>query len=74
MKRHGIGNQGRIKHIYYFTTVSALVSTYEEMTNCKESDWKLFRVKLLNKKAITLDDLSGFSPELQDEIKKIKES
>ena len=107
---------------------------YENMTNCKESDWKLFRVKivewqerymdkvnkklikllsdeklppsekfgkaeklifsekksagvivemsrsmfkinllkLLNEKAITMDDLADFSPELQEEIKKVK--
>ncbi len=88
------------------------------MDNCKESDWKLFRVKivewqerymdklnhklakllldeeqsagviiemkrsmlklnllsLLKEKAITLEDLKVFSPELQDEIKRIWES
>ena len=63
------------------------------MTNCKESDWKLFRekksagvivemsrsmfkinlLKLLNEKGITLEDLADFSPELQEEIKKIRE-
>ena len=109
---------------------------YEDMTNCKESDWKLFRVKnvewqeryidkvnkklikllsdeklppsekfwkaeklifrekksagvivemsrsmfkinllkLLNEKVITLEELADFSPELQEEIKKIRES
>ena len=106
------------------------------MTNCKESDWKLFRVKivewqeryidkvnkklikllsdekllpsekfwkveklifrekksagvivemsrimfkinllkLLNEKAVTMEDLVDFSPELQEEIKNIKEA
>ena len=31
-------------------------------------------LKLLNEKAITLEDLADFSPELQEEIKKIKEA
>ena len=34
---------------------------------------KLNLLKLLKEKAITLEDLSDFSPELQDEIKKIWE-
>ena len=38
------------------------------------SMFKINLLKLLNEKAITLDDLAEFSPELQEEIKKVKES
>ena len=39
----------------------------------RRSMFKINLVRLLNEKAITLEDLSDFSPELQEEIKKIKE-
>ena len=35
--------------------------------------FKINLLKLLNEKAITLEDLADFSPELQEEIKKVKE-
>ena len=39
----------------------------------KRSMFKLNLLSLLREKAITLEDLKGFSPELQDEIKKLDE-
>ena len=36
--------------------------------------FKIKLLRLLNEKAITLDDLADFSPELQEEIKNIKEA
>lgn len=38
------------------------------------SMFKINLLKLLNEKAITMEDLVDFSPELQEEIKKIRES
>ena len=38
------------------------------------SMFKMNLLRLLNEKAITLEDLSDFSPELQEEIKKVKEA
>ena len=35
--------------------------------------FKINLIKLLNEKAITMDDLADFSPELQEEIKTVKE-
>ena len=40
----------------------------------KRSMFKLNLLSLLREKAITLEDLKEFSPELQDEIKRIWES
>ena len=37
------------------------------------SMFKITLLKLLNEKAITLEDLAEFSPELQEEIKKLQE-
>ena len=37
------------------------------------SRFKINLIKLLNEKAITMDDLADFSPELQEEIKTVKE-
>lgn len=37
------------------------------------SMFKINLLKLLNEKAITMEDLVDFSPELQEEIKKIRE-
>jgi hypothetical protein len=36
--------------------------------------FKINLLRLLNEKAITMEDLAEFSPELQEEIKKIRES
>ncbi len=40
----------------------------------KRSTFKMTLLRLLKEKAITLEDLKEFSPELQDEIKRIWES
>ena len=39
----------------------------------RRSMFKINLLKLLNEKAITMEDLADFSPELQEEIKKVKE-